>query len=468
MEKYKKLVKDIAVFGAGTFLTKLVQFFLLPLYTFYLSTGAYGDGELLNNFLDLAYPIVTLCLFEAVFRFSLSKEYPNRVLLSCAVRELVIGLIIVTLISEIFSGVAQMPLIGFFPVLFACYCFRQLLAFYTRGINDSVGFAVSGVINAIGLGLASVLLIVVLPWGAVGYVLALSAGYLFSALYLLVRTRSAKLIAPIKDYSPVVFKEMAKYSWPLIGYNAALWVSLMTGRYVLAFFAGAAVAGLYLAVTKLSAVINMVQQVFFYAFQINASREYDEGADLKFLSKTYWWFAAALIFFGSLLLCVMPLLADFLLQGDFKVGAIYLPAVLFAAIIDCLFCYFKTFYTAFKRTRRSLLSTIIGAVANVVLCFLLIPSMQIWGAILALLVTNLITGIVRAVDTHAFVPIDQKWRLNLPLLFILFVQTCIYSFGVNCAQLINSLLFLLVGIIVVVAYRKDIKAIIVAISKRNH
>lgn len=466
MDKYKKLTKDIVVFGAGAFLTKLVQFFLLPLYTYFLSTAAYGDGELLNNFLELVYPLSTLCLFEAVFRFALSKEFSDKTLLSCAMRELLIGLVIVTVGSFIVAAVSGMHLCALFPVLLACYCFQRLLGFYARGIGNTVGFAISGIVNAIGLGVSSVLFIVVIPLGAAGYVLALSFGYFVSTLYLLRNTHSFKMVVSLKNFDRAVFKEMTRYSWPLIGYNTALWISIMTGRYILAAFAGAAAAGLYLAVMKISAVVNMVQQVFFYAFQINASKEHDEGADLVFLSKTYWWFAAALIMVGSFLLCIIPLLADFLLQGEFRVGAIYLPAVLFAAIIDCLFCYFKSLYTAFKKTRRSLTSTIVGAAVNLVLCFSLIPIWDIWGAIMALLLTNIITGIIRAIDTHAFVRIDQRWRLNLPLLFLLTIQVAAYAFLESSATLINWSLFALIVVVLLLVYRDDLRMIFRAVRSR--
>lgn len=467
MDKYKRLTKDIVVFGAGAFLTKLVQFFLLPLYTYFLSTTAYGDGELLNNFIELVYPLATLCLFEAVFRFSLSKEFPEKILLSCAVRELAVSFIVVAMVSFAIAAISKMYLCSLFPVLYICYCFRQLLSFYARGTNKTAAFAISGIVNAVALAFSSALFIIVLPLGAYGYILALSFGYFVSAIYLLFKTHSLKAIALPKHFDKSVFRCMSDYSIPLIGYNVALWVSIMSGRYILAFFAGAAAAGLYLAVMKISAVMSMVQQVFFYAFQINASKEYDEGADLGFLSKTYWLFAAALIFVGSLVLCILPFLDDFLLQGEFKPGAIYLPAIMLAAIIDCLFCYYKSLYTAFKQTKRSLISTTVGAVLNIVLCFVFIPIFDIWGAIIALFVTNAVTGIIRAIDTHTFVKINQRWKLYLPLLIILGIQTLSYSFFTLHTLLINIVSFVLVASILFLVYRKDIKKAFHMISTRK-
>ena len=85
-KKSKALINNIFIFGAGTFLTKLVQFALLPLYTIYLSTEAYATGELLNNFSELLFPILTLNIYEAVFRFAMSDEYDDDSLLNVGIR----------------------------------------------------------------------------------------------------------------------------------------------------------------------------------------------------------------------------------------------------------------------------------------------------------------------------------------------------------------------------------------------
>lgn len=46
-DKYKTLVSDTAIFALGNLLIKLIQFFLLPLYTIYMSTAEYGVANLL-------------------------------------------------------------------------------------------------------------------------------------------------------------------------------------------------------------------------------------------------------------------------------------------------------------------------------------------------------------------------------------------------------------------------------------
>ncbi len=46
MNRYKKLIKNTALITVGNFASKLLTFFLLPLYTAILTTAEYGVADL--------------------------------------------------------------------------------------------------------------------------------------------------------------------------------------------------------------------------------------------------------------------------------------------------------------------------------------------------------------------------------------------------------------------------------------
>ena len=470
MSRTKGLIGNILVFGAGPFLAKLVQFLLLPLYTYYLSSDAYAEGELLNNFVDLVYPLVTLCIFEAVFRFSLSSNIAKSDIIVSA-----------ALVSGILLGASGIVCFGLsivthsgrsllFFVLLLGYSLRQFLAFYARGAGFVIPFAISGVINAASLAVFSYCLIVSFDLSSNGYILALALSHLASATYLVFAAKIPGTLFPaIKGKLSIdreLCKSMLKYSVPLVGFNLSFWFSTMSSRYILAFLAGASVAGLYLAVIKLSAVINMIQQVFYYAFQINASAEYEKKGDLAYLSKVYWAFSCLLIVIASMLMCVMPAIGSLVLQGEFASASKYLPLALYAAFIDCLFCFFKSFYTAYKKTIRSALGTAVGAVVNVGVCFLLIPDIGIWGALLALFISNVVMSAVRAIDTRSFVPIDQRWRSNAVPILLIGIQVLSLSLEMAQSAEICIIACLASMAYLSISYRKEIGRLIL-LSREN-
>ena len=74
MGKYTYLMKNVGLLTLSSFTTKLLSFFLVPLYTSVLSTGEYGTYDLFNTTISLLVPLLTFDIQEAVLRFSIDKD----------------------------------------------------------------------------------------------------------------------------------------------------------------------------------------------------------------------------------------------------------------------------------------------------------------------------------------------------------------------------------------------------------
>ena len=80
--KYKVLLSNTAVFAVGNILVKLIAFVLMPLYTSVLTTKEYGISELLNSTTEIIIPLATVCIIEALYRFSIDKNADYKSLFS--------------------------------------------------------------------------------------------------------------------------------------------------------------------------------------------------------------------------------------------------------------------------------------------------------------------------------------------------------------------------------------------------
>ena len=69
MNKKKELAKNTVIIFFGRVCTQLISFFLLPLYTSYLSTSEYGTVDLIQTYVTLLVPIITLELEMSIFRY---------------------------------------------------------------------------------------------------------------------------------------------------------------------------------------------------------------------------------------------------------------------------------------------------------------------------------------------------------------------------------------------------------------
>lgn len=120
MNKYKSLFSDTLVFGLGNFTTKLIYFFLMPIYTLSLTTEEFGLADLLNNSLQLVMPVLTLSITDAVFRFVLDKDSNHRSLFCNGLQILGYSYIMVIFITTVVCFFIPIVIGGFYRFI----CFR--------------------------------------------------------------------------------------------------------------------------------------------------------------------------------------------------------------------------------------------------------------------------------------------------------------------------------------------------------
>ncbi|WP_270364556.1 hypothetical protein [Enterococcus malodoratus] len=68
--KYKRLAGNSILFAVGNLGSKLISFFMLPLYTWKLTQSDFGISDLVLSTLSLLLPIISLSVYDAVLRFS--------------------------------------------------------------------------------------------------------------------------------------------------------------------------------------------------------------------------------------------------------------------------------------------------------------------------------------------------------------------------------------------------------------
>ena len=72
--KYKTLFKDSLIFAIGNIGSKMIVFFLVPFYTYYLTPDEYGVSDLVFTISQLTIPFFSLVIFDAVIRFGLYRK----------------------------------------------------------------------------------------------------------------------------------------------------------------------------------------------------------------------------------------------------------------------------------------------------------------------------------------------------------------------------------------------------------
>ena len=89
----------------------------------------------------------------------------------------------------------------------------------------------------------------------------------------------------------------------------------MSNRYIIFFNLGTVEAGLYAAASKLPAIINLASVIFQQAWQIAASKEYDDKCSRVFFSNVFKCYSAGILTFGSFVICSSDFLAVLMLKN---------------------------------------------------------------------------------------------------------------------------------------------------------
>ena len=188
MERLKKLLSNTAILGAGTFISKVLVFLLMPLYTAYLSNAEFGVADILMQTSNLIIPIAVMGIADGLFRFTIDADPSNRKqIFTVSVITLLIGMLPLALLIQIFGFFSVYQ--GYVWLVFFYICAANLhliVANYVRGCDKTKTFALQGIINTALVIIFNVLFLVVFDMGVTGYLLSVVLADLLVSIGLII------------------------------------------------------------------------------------------------------------------------------------------------------------------------------------------------------------------------------------------------------------------------------------------
>jgi len=413
MNRYKKLFSDTVILGLGTFGSKLLVFLLMPFYTAWLSTAQYSTAELITSTANLLIPLACVGITNGIFRFAADRHADRTAVFSTSITLLGIGLGVFCLLSPLLG------LIGYlseYTWLLVAYVFfadvQSVCAQYVRAIDRPRLFAVQGILNTLLTIGCNVLFLVVWNMGVTGYVLSVVVGNILTTAYLFVAARLWTVFRP-SGINRTLMGELLRFSLPLIPTTVCWLITDLSDRYMVTYFCGASVNGIYSASYKIPTIVNLVSGIFLQAWQFSAVAESsDERECSNFYSEVFRGYLS-LIFIGSAGLVVLsPMLTRLLLNVSFHGASEFMPTLLCAAALESVVAFLASVYMVRKKSMHSFLTALIGTVGNVLLNLLLIPRLGALGAAIATMAAYGMVLIARLIDAPRLI----SFRLCLPRL----------------------------------------------------
>lgn len=446
MNQYKSLIKNSFLFAIGSIGSKAISFFMLPLYTRFLSTSDYGQLDVLQTTISLLIPLITFQAIEAVFRYSVDmreNESASSVLMN-GILLCLIGMLISFLLFPIFRRIEPFSsyTLFFYLILFFSML-NGVLKQFVRGLGKIKTFVASDLAYTASFITFNIIFLVYLKWGLEGYFLSMVLAHAINICILLVFGNVFKYLN-IKSFDKSFMKTMLIYSIPLIPNGLMWWVMGVSDRYILTYYLGFDATGIYSVSYKFPSLITLVNSIFFMAWQLSAMQEYGKKGYEDFY-KNIFGVLSSLLFLvtGLILLILKPLMSVFVADAFYESWK-YVPMLLVGTVFQAFSSFFGTNYTASKKTKGAFTTSVVGAGVNIVVNFVLIPFWGIQAAAFSTLLGYLAMWLMRVFDTKKYVDMKIDWKSMSSSLIIIGLQI------VGLYFIENALLFFTVETLLIV------------------
>ena len=412
MNKYKTLVSNTALISLGTFGSKLLVFLMVRFYTGYLTTSQYGTSDLITQTANLLLPIISLGITNGVFRFAMDCKCDKKSVFSCGLFSITLGGLMFSVIAPLLLLVKQFHGYIWLIVIYTmASCYHSLCSQYIRAIGKTAFFAVQGIVNTSLVILLNILFLAVFDMGVIGYVLSVVLADGLSALLIFFKEKLWRQITLKIDKT--VLKNMLLYSIPMIPTTIFWWVTSVSDRYMVSGFIGTQANGIYAVSYKIPTFLTLLSTVFMQAWQFSAVAEKENGEKehIEFFSKVWGSFQSVMFLAASVIIAFCVPVIKILTTARYYAAWKYIPLLAVSMVLSSFANFMGSVYVVEKRSKNSFLTAMLGAVLNIILNLLLIPTaLGVQGAAIATFASYFAIFIIRALNARKYIP----FKLYLP------------------------------------------------------
>lgn len=468
-----KILSNSVIYTGVTILQKCMSFFLLPLYTAYLTPADYGITGVVASFSGLLAIFTTLGLDTAGRRFffknNADSDYVKKLFgtISC----------VILINSVVFGGLFILahkwivdPLVGsidFYPYVFLGLLnvivtpLYLLFQGYLQTIQNGVKFAINSMLNfLLHVGL-TIILVAVFKMGALGVLIASLATSIVFFVYVIIAFLRYQYIGIDKT----IAKESFNYSLPLLPHTLANWSNSAIDKLLVNGVRSEADAGLYNLGSQFSSVANTMSIAVNNAY---VPWFFDKANDIKNNLPLIQKMSEMITWAVSFICMAMALLSQEVLDimisnpaydGVWKVIPFLICGTIFGSI------YFFYVNILFLKNTGIIFTITVSTIAvNVGLNLLLIPIYGYLGCGIAFMVTFFIKSVL-----SVFVSMWKNKEIRFRTCYLYLIgffssAVCISSLLFENLRVLESLcikvlILLLIASYIYFTYRKEFSVI---------
>ena len=410
MDKKRQLAKNTLIIFLGKVSTQLISFFLLPLYTAYLATEEYGIVDLIQTYVTLFVPIITLELEMSIFRFiidSRGKDNDIKTLVSNNFYVLSISLTLFTILYFIITSFVSIPFrfIIWIDVI-VCVLSGNFLQI-ARGFGQTLDFSISCILTGLTTVCSNIFLIVFCGMQAEGMIISMALANFICALYLFIRLK----LLPKIDFKLVdkkLLKEMYKYSIPLVPNGISWWIVNVSDRTIISWILGAGLNGIYAISNKFPTIISSLTGIFNLSWSESASLHINSPDRDEFFSDIANTIMKLFVALGVGMIACMPFVFPLMINSKYNGAYDYIPPLVLATVFNVAICLYSQIYLAKKMSKQVASTTIMGAIINILINIIFIKYIGLYAAAISTTISYFAMVLYRHIDLKKYVKIKYE------------------------------------------------------------
>lgn len=428
-QDFKILIRHFITYGASIYLSRLIGFFMIPVYTTYLTPADYGTLELLDLTMFVVNMFVGLGLINSVIRFysDCQTDGEKNEVISTAFFYVLLAAVCINGLLVAFSGpisrmiftsgegTASPERLSLFVKIVACSGILDILAgvgtSYLQSEKKSVIFTAISVTRFLIAVTLNIVFVVGFELGVIGvlYSQIIAAAVACLAMTWPMHRHLGRHISNARAM------EMMRYGAPLILSSLSMFVIHFGNRFFLERIVGLTVLGIYSLSYKLAMVLPALVygpfEMIWNALMFDLYKKGDEGRKtINYINK--YLLVGSLWFITAYALCIKDLVY---IMADPKFHDAYqaVPPLLLAFLFTGLTAVSQVGTLFAKKTIYRGLANIYGAVVALAGYYVLIPVYGYWGAVISTFAALLVRYVATAVYAQRFYRLEYSLPLYL-------------------------------------------------------
>ncbi|MBQ1737174.1 MAG: oligosaccharide flippase family protein [Muribaculaceae bacterium] len=417
-----KFMRDIGVYAIGNIGSKLITFLMVPLYTYFVhDTGDFGYYDVCLTVCLLLLPFFTLQLRDGAFRFLLDcdDETQRRRIVSFVARTMASSLLITLLVAIVLALFTDIQHLGYAVGLLIAMSLQEVYSQVFRGLGNNRAFVMVGILSALGIGVFSVIFVAYLHWGIRGIFLANIIARLLALVLVEAKVRLITRHTSWNIRIGKVGRDIIRYTLPLLPGSLCWWLTGSSDRLFVTHFLGLDVNGVYAVAIRFTGIINTLAIIFYQAWQETAILQYHSPDRDRFFSRMFnsYIFLLGIILVGYVFL--LKVNYGWLVAPQYHQSLNYIYPLGLSAVLFALSAFFDMGYQCAKDTSRTLPAIVLSAVINVILNFMLIKPLGVYGVILTQVITYTVLFTYRWHDMRRYFVLKSSRRSLVPVIVML-------------------------------------------------